>query len=261
MPDKDHSSSPPPTGHGMRGVQLPPPEDDSELPERWHARPRRGFFGNLSRLLLLMIVLVGLVLPFTPYAGKIKKALTELIEKARENKVVFRDREVPKPVIQEKVVKVEVPVPAPPPELPSQFIPRKEVDVATLYNGITIQTKLDSQQGTYASIERRDKDAFTVEFELKLRIPKANASLAELARINPELPKILPGLEPMLTTAKVSGFYHKLYERKTALVQQNLTRLNKILDRHNFFDCETIARACLPIRTTRSTISWRCGAS
>ncbi|MDB6138647.1 MAG: Chitosanase of glycosyl hydrolase group 75, partial [Verrucomicrobiaceae bacterium] len=38
----------------------------------------------------------------------------------------------------------------------------------------------------------------------------------------------------------VSGFYHKLYENKTSLVQRDLSRLNKLLDRHNFFDCETI---------------------
>jgi hypothetical protein len=50
----------------------------------------------------------------------------------------------------------------------------------------------------------------------------------------------------MLKDAKVSGFYHKLYERKTSLVQQNLTRLNKILDRHNFFDCETILELTHP---------------
>ena len=50
----------------------------------------------------------------------------------------------------------------------------------------------------------------------------------------------------MLTTAKVSGFYHKLYENKTASIQRDITRLNKILDRHNFFDCETILELTHP---------------
>lgn len=224
----------------MRGAQVPPPEDDSDLPERWHPSRRIGFFSGLSRLILLTIVLAALVLPFTPYAGRIKRSLTEMVEKARETKVVFRD--VPKPVIQEKIIEV----PAPPPPLPSQFVPRKDVDIATLYNGITIQTKLDAQQGNYASLERMDKDAYTVEFQLRIRIPKANATTAELARVNPELPKMLPGLDVMLQTGKVSGFYHKLYEKKTALVQQNLTRLNKLLDKHNFFDCETILELTHP---------------
>jgi hypothetical protein len=38
----------------------------------------------------------------------------------------------------------------------------------------------------------------------------------------------------------VSGFYHKIYENKVAQVERNLTRLNRILDKHNFFDTETI---------------------
>ncbi|WP_218281024.1 glycoside hydrolase family 75 protein, partial [Verrucomicrobium spinosum] len=87
-----------------------------------------------------------------------------------------------------------------------------------------------------------------MDFQLKIRIPKPNESLDELARINPELPKALPGLKSMLdNNAKVSGFYHKLYERKASMVQQNLTRLNKILDRHNFFDCETILELTHPV--------------
>jgi hypothetical protein len=50
----------------------------------------------------------------------------------------------------------------------------------------------------------------------------------------------------MLPTAKVSGFYHKLYENKTNAIQRDLTRLNKILDRHTFFDCETILELTHP---------------
>ncbi|HSI65377.1 MAG TPA: glycoside hydrolase family 75 protein [Candidatus Saccharimonadia bacterium] len=248
-PPSDQTPSPKP----LRGAQVPPPEDDSELPERWEKRkPRVGFFGGLIRVMVLGIILVALVLPFTPYAGRVKRGLEKIVDKARETKVIFR--EVPKTVIEERKVIEEktvvkeklVEVPAPPPPLPSKFIPRKEVDVATLYNGITIQTKLDAQEGNFASVERLDKDAFTVEFQLKVRVPKPNSTLPELSRINENLPKVLPGLEPMLKDAKVSGFYHKLYERKTSMVQQNLTRLNKILDRHNFFDCETILELTHP---------------
>ncbi|MFZ4766324.1 MAG: glycoside hydrolase family 75 protein [Roseimicrobium sp.] len=229
-------------------ADLPPPEDDSLLPERWHPSRRIGFYSAVSRLLLLGIVLTALVLPFTPYAGRVKRAIATLVEKARETKVVFR--EVPKPVIQERIVEI----PAPPPALPTKFVPRKEVDIATLHNGISIQTKLDAQQGTYASIERKDPNAYTVEFQLKLRIPKANDTLSELARVNPELPKMLPGLDSMLKTGRVSGFYHKLYDKKTALVQQNLTRLTKLLDRHNFFDCETILELTHPTTQRRALL-------
>lgn len=237
LPPPDASK---PDARSLRGAQLPPPEDDSELPERWTPSRKVGFFGGLTRILLLAVVLLGLVMPFTPYAGKIKRALTDLVDKARETKVVVRKETVP--VIQEKIVEV----PAPPPPLPSAFVPRKEVDIATLFNGITIQTKLDALEGSYASIERKDQNSYMVEFQVKVHIPKPNSSITELARVNPELPKILPGLAHMLESAKVSGFYHKLYEKKTALVQQNLTRLNKLLDKHNFYDCETILELTHP---------------
>lgn len=241
MPDEEKQPDPAQAdSRPLKGAQVPPPEDDSELPERWQPHHHVGFLGGLSRVLLLGIVLVALVLPFTPYAGRIKDTLTKLVEKARETKVVIR--EVPKPVVQQKIVEV----PAPPPPLPSAFVPRKDVDVATLFNGISIQTKIDAQEGTFASIERKDAGSYTVEFQLKLHIPKPNNTVAELARVNPELPKMLPGLDAMLQTGRVSGFYHKLYEKKTTLVQQNLTRLNKLLDKPNFFDCETILELTHP---------------
>jgi hypothetical protein len=58
----------------------------------------------------------------------------------------------------------------------------------------------------------------------------------------------------MLPQAKVSGFYHKLYENKTNAIQRDLTRLNKVLDRHNFFDCETILELTHPKTKRRSLL-------
>lgn len=233
----------------MTNDKKPEPKARSQ---RRSASTGPGFLAATSRIILLLTLLAAMILPFTPYAGKIKKLIGEYVEKSRETKVIYRD--VPKTVVEEKTVIQEktvlkekiVEVPAPPPPLPSKFVPRKEMDVATLYNGITIQTKLDTQEGTYASVERSDKDAYTVDFQLKIRIPKANDSLAELTRVNEHLPRMLPGLGSMVTGGKVSGFYHKLYDKKTTVVQQNLTRLNKLLDRHNFFDCETILELTYP---------------
>jgi glycosyl hydrolase group 75 (putative chitosanase) len=85
-------------------------------------------------------------------------------------------------------------------------------------------------------------------------VPKANQTLSELSRINKYLPAILPGLEAMLPAAKVSGFYHKLYENKTNRVQNDLTRLNKILDRHNFYDTETILELTHPATQRRALL-------
>lgn len=233
-------------------MNLPPtdttPLTENRGPAPWKKPPQRGVLSSLTRLLVLVIIALLLVIPFTPFAGKIKRGLKEIVNSGRNTQVVTKEIEVerrievPKEVIKEVIKEV----PAPPPPLPDDYIPRKEADVATFYNGITIKTKLQTEQGTFASLERLNPDAYKAEFQLSLRVPRANQTLEELSRINPALPTLLPDLKAMLPAAKVSGFYHKLYENKTAAIQRDITRLNKVLDRHNFFDCETILEMTHP---------------
>jgi hypothetical protein len=198
----------------------------------------------MIRVLVLVTLAVGLVLPFTPFAGRIKRGLQEIVKEARvtgEPQIVEREviREVPVEVVKETVREVEVIKEVQPP-LPEAYVGRKDVDVASLFNGITVKTNLVTEQGGFASLERLDPEAYKAEFQLSIRVPRANQSVAELSRINEHLPKALPGLGTLVETGKVSAFYHKLYENKTRRVQTDVTRLNKALDRHNFFDCETI---------------------
>lgn len=227
--------SPPPrdSSGGLRGVELPPPEEEEGLPPRWQSHPRRRWFGQFGRAVVLVLLLALLVVPFTPMASKIKGTIGEWIERSRRSRVIVK--EVPKEVIREVIR--EVPQVEP---LPSKFVPRKDVDVASLFNGITIETKVETREGNFASVEVGNADAYKVSFALQLNVPKPNQTVAELAKLNSHLPKILPQLGTLIENGKVSGFYHKLYESKVGLVQKNLTRLNKLLDRHNFFDCETI---------------------
>lgn len=151
--------------------------------------------------------------------------------------------EVEKIVEVEKVVEVEVEkiVEVKPP-LPSRSVAYSETpdDLVDLYNGIRVRTSLEKSEGERAAKERKKKGAYEVEYKLKLTVPKPNTTLTELASLNRELPKILPGLESMMATAKVSNFYHHVYKLKTERVQRYLTRLRRIPSRHNFFDCETV---------------------
>lgn len=234
--------------------ESPTPQHDvgNELqPAQWQTQPKRGCFSSFARLLLLLIILTGLLLPFTPYAGKLKRGLEEIIAAARGSKERIVTRDVPRevikevPVTKEVIKQVEVIREVQPP-LPEKYIPRKEVDVASLFNGITVKTKLLTEEGGFASLERLDPESYKAEFQLSIRVPKANQTLPELARINKHLPAILPDLDAMLPAAKVSGFYHKLYQNKTDRVQNDLTRLNRALDRHNFYDCETILELTHP---------------
>lgn len=227
----------------------------TEPPFQPQMRPRGGCVGTVTKLLFFSVLLVALLLPFTPFAGKIKRSLQQLIDSARATKerVITRDVVKEVPVTKEVIKQVEVIKEVHPP-LPEEFIPRKEVDVAKLFNGITVKTNLITEEGSFASLERLDPEAYKAEFQLSIRVPKANQTLPELSRINPNLPKILPGLETMLSSAKVSGFYHKLYQSKTTRVQNDLTRLNKILDRHNYYDCETILELTHPATQRRALL-------
>ncbi len=229
----------------------PPPPSPSPQ------RRKRGCFGSFIRLLFLFILLTALVLPFTPFAGKIKKGIQDIVASARSTKERIITRDVMRDVIKEVPVVKEVTkevIREVQPPLPEKFIPRKDIDVATLFNGITVKTNLITEEGGFASLERLDPESYKAEFQLSIRVPKANQTLAELSRINKNLPAILPGLDVMLPAAKVSGFYHKLYENKTSRVQNDLTRLSKILDRHNFYDTETILELTHPTTQRRALL-------
>ncbi|WP_395736729.1 glycoside hydrolase family 75 protein [Prosthecobacter sp.] len=220
-------------------------------------RRKRGCFGSMLRMVFLLVLIVGLVLPFTPYAGKIKKGIQDIVASARSTKERVITRDVMRDVIKEVPVVKEVTkevIREVQPPLPEKYVPRKDIDVATLFNGITVKTKLMTEEGGFASLERLDPEAYKAEFQLSIRVPKANQTLVELSRINKNLPAMLPGLETMLPAGKVSGFYHKLYENKTNRVQNDLTRLNKILDRHNFYDTETILELTHPATQRRALL-------
>ena len=158
---------------------------------------------------------------------------------AAEPTVVEKFVEVPVEKIVEKTVEkiVEVPVHRP---LPDRFVAPKEIDTAKLYGGLMVKTEFDSVEGETATLERANDAAYQVEMTVKVRVPKPNRDLDSLSALNPKLPEILPDLGRMLVTAEVSGFYHELYRLKQERVQRDLTRLNEIPSRHNFFDCETV---------------------
>jgi len=79
-----------------------------------------------------------------------------------------------------------------------------------------------------------------LQVTLKISVPKADTSIAELSALNPSLPSILPGLEKLLETATVSPFFAKLYSLKHERIKSSVTRLDQLETRHNYFDCETV---------------------
>ena len=115
-----------------------------------------------------------------------------------------------------------------------------KLDTGKLFNGITLHSTIETIPGADAATERTQPDSYALDLRLQARVPSANKTIEELAKINPHLPTLLPGLASMLPADPVSPLYAQLYDSKVRMLRQNLARLDLLLSRHNFFDCQTV---------------------
>lgn len=201
-------------------------------------------------------MILGTVILFSPLAGKIKRTLLSLRApariSAREEKDLIRQIEnrlraewetelaeklaaMKKQMEQAEAMPEEDPAPAPTPTLgPSG------VDITTLRNGIPFQSEVLAVAGGLASRERIDEQSYKAEYKLTLKMPTAAKSLEELKAVNPAIDQILPKLPELLGKAIVSPQFHTLYQNKFLRIKQDATKLNQVLSKHNLYDLETI---------------------
>ena len=245
------------------------------------AHPRPSAFSNALGNLILLVILVCLVsIPFLFYftdtASRLKREVhrtiqalegnnnageaassSEELKQAREKIALLEEELLATKAQAEKnrVVAQPIAEPQPPPDEPEPpqdvkpaptVLPRQEYDVAKLFNGVGVRTTLDLRKGDTATKERITDEAYEFEIKLKINVPQANQSVAELAALNPQLPEILPSLGELLQTGKVSPFYDKLYSLKNDRIKSSMTRLDKLETRHNYFDCETVLQLTHP---------------
>ena len=194
-------------------------------------------------VVLLGGLVVAILVLISPLGAKLWRGVGRTMGWSGGERLVIK--EVPGKVVTKEVEVVkEVPIPPP-------WVGNKTVELGKLFNGIQIKTELEKIPGKLASVERKDPGSYEVEFKVKVKVPAANKTLGELSVINPSLPKILPGLASMLPRGKVSPFYDAVYESKLRRMQSDITRLNKLLDRHNFFDTETVLELTHPAKGGR----------
>ncbi len=133
--------------------------------------------------------------------------------------------------------------PTPPPEVPTPTRPpliSGKVDTAKLWGGITVHAEVDPVPGAAASDERADPQSYVLDLNLKVRVPTPNEKMEDLVKVTPRLPALLPGLVAILSPGSVSPLLRELYDVKVQSLRQNLVRLDQLLSRHNFYDCQTI---------------------
>ncbi|MCX6971081.1 MAG: glycoside hydrolase family 75 protein [Verrucomicrobia bacterium] len=159
----------------------------------------------------------------------------------------------PTPTPAPSPVATPTPVPTPPP-VPS--IPRKPLATAKLFNGLALQAKLIPEKSSaLASQDRLDLDAYQVEVTVRARLPRASDSARDFLKNDPLLPGAFNDFDGLLAIARVSPFFDKLYALKLAQIEREIGRLDVILARHNFYDCETILDVENPVTGRRAVLA------
>lgn len=130
----------------------------------------------------------------------------------------------------------------------------KSLMTGNIFNGIHFKANLETSVGTTATAERNTNDSYTVEVNVKVKVPKAHQQLDELQKLNDKLGAVLPGLAEMLPTAKVSPEFEELYRNKITSLRSNLNRLDQLLSRHNFYDCETMLDLQHPVTKRKALL-------
>ena len=155
----------------------------------------------------------------------------------------------------ETPIQIEIPekspTPAPAPKPP---VITGKLDTSRLFSGITVQAAVEPTPGGAASDERVDPQSYVLELKLRTRVPTPNSTLEELAKVSPELPRLLPGLASMLSPEAVSPFFKELYETKLRKLKENLVQLDQLLSRHNFYDCQTVLQLRHPETKRRAVL-------
>lgn len=229
--------------------------------------PRKGGFPWL-RASVFVVVLAGAVVIFTPPGEKILRGVKQLIQpppppvaknggeaedlqrqlEARHREELEemesahqREREELKKQLEEAAKRRAAAEAAPDAEPPlSEHTAQSGGDVRTLRSGIPFKTEVKVEKGGVASRERKDGESYTAEYTLKIRVPEPSTTMAQLQVVNPKLSKVLPGLPAMLEKPEVSRWFFALYDNKTERLKSDATRLNELLTKHNYYDCETI---------------------
>ena len=105
-----------------------------------------------------------------------------------------------------------------------------------------------------ASETRKDPASYQVEVTLRAQLPRPLVSDEDFLLSDPSLVGAFVNLPELLANASVSPFFKRFYDLKTADLKRNLSRLDAVLSRHNFYDCETILDLTSPSTDRRALL-------
>jgi hypothetical protein len=144
--------------------------------------------------------------------------------KQPEPEVIYKDRVV------EKEVKVR----------PPYYQVEKGTDVSKTSRGFDYRYQVQEKAGRLASDEKAKDGTYEASLTFSVVRPEAAKRFDELVRQSPDLPKILPGLESLMERPRVSPFFKNLYDNKRDRMKLYANRFDRVLTKHNYFDCQTM---------------------
>lgn len=227
----------------------------------FHRKSKIKFF-TWFRLGLLGVLLLGAGALYTPYPAELVKALTADPAPPRKKKKKKVTRAVtPPPAVPsvqpvappepEAEIEVEpwspqeafsmpaITLPPFPPALPEHVEPGQYDHISKMTPGLNVLSSVQFEQGSTASQDRKALAAYQVRVALNLRLPRA-ADGETLKLANPKLPELFARYGDFMTKAKVSQWYQALYLHKQNRIRKEAATLARLLDRHNYYDTDTI---------------------
>jgi len=115
-----------------------------------------------------------------------------------------------------------------------------------IFNGLQFKWNVETLPGETAAQDREADGSYKLELNLKIRTPRAATTLDEVKIPNPKLQELLPSLPQLLQGAQVSPDFAKLYDLKLDWIKERLEKIDQILSRHNYYDCDTILKVSYP---------------
>lgn len=234
------------------------------MKQLFHRRSKIKLF-TWFRLGLLGSLLLGAGALYTPYPAELVKALnaddSAPKKKKKKKKKVGTPAEPapiakPNPVVlppapEEEEVEVEpwspqeaftmptITLPPFPPALPERVEPGQYDHISKMTPGLNVLSSVQFEQGSTASQDRKALAAYQVRVALNLRLPQP-ADGETLKYANPRLPELFSRYDDLMAGAKVSQWYQALYLHKQNRIRKEAATLARLLDRHNYYDTDTI---------------------
>lgn len=215
------------------------------------------------RLGVLGVLLLGAGALYTPYPAELVKALTtdDSAPKKKKKKKKVAKPASPAPAAPsvlpvappepEEEIEVEpwspqeaftmpaITLPPFPPALPERVEPGQYDHISKMTPGLNVLSSVQFEPGSTASQDRKALASYQVRVALNLRLPKA-ADGESLKHANPKLPELFAKYNEFMSKAKVSQWYQALYLHKQNRIRKEAATLARLLDRHNYYDTDTI---------------------